>query len=74
MKAFLLLAVCVALAAPASAGFIPGPYDLTVCVPVYDFPDNGLAYCIDADGPCLLLERRETFAGPIDTCIVPFPG
>jgi hypothetical protein len=65
--------MALALAAAPAAALAPGPLPY-VCVPIYDFPDNGLAYCIDADGPdCLLLEYRTTFAGPIETCIVPYP-
>ncbi|MCA1814745.1 MAG: hypothetical protein LC624_12500 [Halobacteriales archaeon] len=66
----LLLAFLALLVLPAMpAHALP----IEACVPLYSFPDNGLALCVAPTGPCLVIERRETFIGPVDTCLLPSP-
>ena len=67
--ALAITGVAASTAAPAAADTSA----VIRCVVVYDFPDAGLKYCYDPQGPCLVTEHRTTFLGSESRCVVPNP-
>lgn len=68
LKLHLIIATAFVFASLVSVG--PAAAAPPSCVTVYDFPDAGLRYCVDADADCKVREERITFLGTESRCIV----
>ncbi|MDX6224260.1 MAG: hypothetical protein QOJ92_2826 [Frankiales bacterium] len=71
LLAGLLLTATAAVAAPATAGASAPQRQLANCYG-YDFPDEGLQYCVypgAKSGECLITEKRTTFIGTETRCV-----
>jgi hypothetical protein len=74
MLAGLVIAATAGIVAPATAGASAvqsAPQQASNCYG-YDFPDNGLEYCVypaAKSGECLITEKRTTFIGTETRCV-----